>query len=120
VSVVRAGGHGHSGHSEYRYPYISVLGLTTDKDMEALLHMCCDTWKWVTVISVRVVLDMAIVVDAVCCVVGGWEGTCVSMVRTASIFRVLGCVYDEEDCKSRKRHRPTARFVQQTTAQYLP
>jgi len=81
--------------------------------------MCCATWKWATVISVRVVLEIAIAFGAVCC--GRWVGgTCVSMVRSASIFRVLGCACNEEDCKSAKRHHSTAGFVQKTTAQYLP
>jgi hypothetical protein len=98
---------------------ISLFLFTTDGDVEALLHMCCATWKWAAVISVRVVLEMAIAVGAVCC--GRWVGgTCVSMVRTASIFRVLDCAYNEEDCKSAKRHHFTAQFVQQTIAQCLP
>jgi hypothetical protein len=66
---------------------LSLFLVTTDRDVEALLHMCCATWRLVAVISVRVVLEIAMDVGAVCC--GSWvRGTCVSLVRTASIFRV--------------------------------
>jgi hypothetical protein len=41
------------------------------------------------------------------------------MVHTTSIFRVLDCGYNE-DCKSAKRHRFAAQFVQQTASKYLP
>ena len=113
VSVLRAGGHGHGGHTEWtQWVQISV-------------YLC--SWLRLTggrggitphVLRYVELGSCDVSASAVCC--GRWVGgSCVSMVRTVSVFRILDCAYNE-DCKSAKCHRFAARFVQQTASQYLP